>query len=459
LAYNFKTMPETVRLKSWMTAWVVSLVACSPSLADEAAGPIRFEQAVAPVLLQKCSACHGAQESKGGYRLDTFAALKTPGASKLPVISPGEPENSLLYSLLITEDEEDRMPQKDARLPQEQIEQIRAWIEQGARFEGDEHQTLSSYAAPAMRPAPPDRYPLPVPVSAMAFARAGTELFTGGFREILAWDPADGKLLRRLPGFSEKLQEMRCMADGTQLLAVGGDPGRRGELILVDLQSAQSPQILLVAPDMFLALALSLDERWAACGGADNTIHIYDLQERKRTVAIQQHADWVMALSFSPDGTRLVSASRDRSARIYSLPSGELELNYAEHSAPVVAADFFLEGEALRVITASRSSQVHLWNVSDGRKAGEIGGGRREITRLLRVNSSVFTATAGGEIREHATADRRFIRTLSGHADRVTALAWGADSKRLASGSHDGEVRIWNLETGEATIQFIAAPQ
>jgi len=53
---------------------------------------------------------------------------------------------------------------------------------------------------------------------------------------------------------------------------------------------------------------------------------------------------------------------------------------------------------------------------------------------------------------------KELVRTFSGHNDWVYSLAIDGKSKRLASGSYDGEVRVWNLEDGRALTAFIAAP-
>jgi len=49
-------------------------------------------------------------------------------------------------------------------------------------------------------------------------------------------------------------------------------------------------------------------------------------------------------------------------------------------------------------------------------------------------------------------------RVFTGHSDWVYSLAIDEKSKRLASGSYDGEVRVWNLEDGQVLAHFIAAP-
>jgi len=47
------------------------------------------------------------------------------------------------------------------------------------------------------------------------------------------------------------------------------------------------------------------------------------------------------------------------------------------------------------------------------------------------------------------------VQVLCGHTDQVGALAFAPDGHVLASGSHDGTVRLWDPATGEelATLQ------
>ena len=51
------------------------------------------------------------------------------------------------------------------------------------------------------------------------------------------------------------------------------------------------------------------------------------------------------------------------------------------------------------------------------------------------------------------------MHTLSGHRDRVEAVAVLPDSRRIISASYDGTLKIWNLVTGTAlqTIPYQAA--
>jgi len=48
----------------------------------------------------------------------------------------------------------------------------------------------------------------------------------------------------------------------------------------------------------------------------------------------------------------------------------------------------------------------------------------------------------------------RELRTLAGHKDQVTSVAFTPDGKTLASGSYDHTIRLWKVETGECLASF-----
>ncbi len=98
---------------------------------------IDFNRDIRPILSNQCIACHGPddEERKAGFRLDTRDGA-TADLGGYRSIVPGDPDSSEVISRLLTEDDDERMPppSKGPRLSAEEIDRIRKWIAQGARY-------------------------------------------------------------------------------------------------------------------------------------------------------------------------------------------------------------------------------------------------------------------------------------------------------------------------------------
>src|SRR4030095_7564458 len=117
----------------------LSPLACAAATATaavdkpDAAGLEFFEKHIRPVLIDNCYGCHsaGAEKLKGGLYLDTRAGLLK-GGDTGPGIVPGNPEKSLLIRAVRYTDKDLKMPPKDKKLSDEQIEHLEAWVKLGA---------------------------------------------------------------------------------------------------------------------------------------------------------------------------------------------------------------------------------------------------------------------------------------------------------------------------------------
>jgi hypothetical protein len=92
-----------------------------------------FKQQVRPVLTQRCLKCHGGKETESEFDLSDRQGLVRGGQSG-PAILVGNAKDSLLYKL-ITHAKEPHMPHNAAKLKDEAIGQIAAWIDNGAPYD------------------------------------------------------------------------------------------------------------------------------------------------------------------------------------------------------------------------------------------------------------------------------------------------------------------------------------
>jgi hypothetical protein len=91
-----------------------------------------FERKIRPVLVEHCYECHsaGAKKIKGGLVLDSRAGI-IKGGDTGPLITPGQPEASLLIQAVLHTDPELSMPPKKKLSPQE-ISDLETWVRMGA---------------------------------------------------------------------------------------------------------------------------------------------------------------------------------------------------------------------------------------------------------------------------------------------------------------------------------------
>ena len=92
----------------------------------------KLEEQVKGIFKNSCYGCHGAEKQESELNLSTAAGI-VEGSESGPVLVPGEPEESLLFELV----REGLMPPDEKqRLPKDEVEAIRKWIEAGAKLTG-----------------------------------------------------------------------------------------------------------------------------------------------------------------------------------------------------------------------------------------------------------------------------------------------------------------------------------
>lgn len=157
--------PRKGSWRAWLAA-TVAAVACpvigSVGLRTLQAGPperaadqetLEFHRDVRSLLAENCFHCHGpdANQRQADLRLDDrqHALADRPGGR---ILAAGDPDNSELYRRVSASEPSLRMPPPESNksLTSDQIQLLRRWIEQGARW--DEHWAF----VPPQRPEIPE---------------------------------------------------------------------------------------------------------------------------------------------------------------------------------------------------------------------------------------------------------------------------------------------------------------
>ncbi len=194
----------------------------------------------------------------------------------------------------------------------------------------------------------------------------------------------------------------------------------------------------------------------AACS-ADRSIRVFNIETFAQDLLIEDHADWVMDIAWSPDGTKLASASRDKTCKVFDSKTGDSQVTFPSHADVVYGVSFSPDGQ--QVLTAGRDNRVRVWNPADAKQIREIGGFGGEVYRVVVTpDGRVFTCSSDKQARENKLADGAAVRAFAGHQDWIYSIAFNPATKKLATGSWDGEIRIWNADDAKNLAAFTAAP-
>ncbi|TWU57122.1 WD40 domain-containing protein [Rubripirellula reticaptiva] len=437
------------------------LVQVSVTSGEETA-TVSFRSDIAPILLDSCLACHGPKKAEGGYRVDTYKELLKAGDSgELPIAASPDQVNELLRRVAC-DDESERMPAESEPLAAEQIELIRKWIAAGGKFDGeDAGQSLTLVIPPVKYADPPEVYSQAIPITATIFSPDGKLIVTSGYHELVVWNTEDAKLVRRIKNVGQRVFALAFSSDG-QTLAVGcGEPGRSGEVRLVDFNSGEIKGVVARTNDVVLDIAYRPGTNELAIASSDSTIRIVDVKTLQEIRSIASHADWVTAVAWSDDGTRLASASRDKSAKVYDGATGELLSSYLGHGAAVRGVSILADNK--QVVSVGADNKLHRWNVEGAKKVAEVGVGG-EGYKLIRNGTDLFVPCSDHRLLRIDLATNKIAQEYKGHSDWVLSACYqpntAGDDKRnyIASSSFSGEIRIWNIADAAIVRHWIAKP-
>jgi DNA-binding beta-propeller fold protein YncE len=351
------------------------------------------------IFAARCLGCHAAAVKMGSLNLQTWDGFQE-GGTHGKIVVPGKSAESRLF-LLITGKAMPAMPMDGSKLGQEQIETIRAWIDDGAVGGA-----VVEKSGEAFLPKIDPRTPVKPQIFDLAYSPDGKLLALAGYQEVRLIDPATKQELASLKGHAGNVRSIAFSRDGKLLAAAGGLPARSGEVLIWDVVGRKLLHTIHGHADCIYGVAFSPDGKSIATASYDKLVKLFDIASEKEIRTYKDHIDAVYAVAFTPDGQRLVSGAADRTIKIWNVATGERLYTLSEPQDGINTIAIDPSGKL--VAAGGLDKSIRIWSL--GEKEGKL------------------------------------LHSQIAHEDAILRLAWSSDGTELISSSADRTVKVFNAQ-------------
>lgn len=210
----------------------------------------------------------------------------------------------------------------------------------------------------------------------------------------------------------------------------------------------------LLAPTMLLTghAAAVLSMRFnttgdiIASGSHDKTILLWRTYgECENFLVMRGHKNAVLEIHWTPDSEGLVTCSADKSVRTWDAETSEETSRFTDHKGVVNSCSILRRGGEL-VASVSDDCIAHIWDPREG-------GSVRKFEEKYPLTSvafseggdQLFTGGVDNTVRVWDIRAEKIVYTMEGHSDTITGMQINPSGTHLLTNAMDNTLRSWDI--------------
>ncbi len=312
------------------------------------------------------------------------------------------------------------------------------------------------------------------PSSSLAFLPNDSNTLISGRWDgmVEIWNIKTGEMVREINGHKMKVTAISITPDGENLITASDDNTIR-------IWNTQTGHQVLSKPcghtGQVVCLDISNEGNIFVSGGAEGVVAVWDFEKGDRifnlhelylsnpllamTNQIQGRTNPVICLSISKDNIHLISGYSDGFVRLWNLRNAELVDSIKLMNESVMKVSFTKDNKWIVVLY--RNGHISAFPFNQG---GINHSHRKVISQQNQVkifstahsNNYILYGTDNSSI--HIYSFEKATKKLYEPLNIVTSISVSDDSKYIAAGGANGEIKIWDFQTYELIKDLVDYP-
>jgi WD40 repeat protein len=213
----------------------------------------------------------------------------------------------------------------------------------------------------------------------------------------------------------------------------------------------------------------------ASAGGKNDSVKLWGANDQRLLRRFPGPQNGVSSLAFHPDGKTLAVGGLDGTVVLWDTASGRRIQTWTSPLSAVYSVGFSSDGKLLAAGYGSRHwtfddparSNIVVWDTASRRELRQLTGHKQRVTALAFRPGSHELATGDGcslfssprpagpgLIRLWDADTGKSLRDFSRNASPVAGLAWDADAHRLAAACWDGAALTFDAHSGAELLRL-----